>query len=267
LATYLPPGLGPVGEPGVPPGWMELEAVPESGGHYSMTYNRIIPSPHENTRAKLGADMAITELHFSSLAVARRKERRFYRFSRATVRGHPGLVFAPKHGTTTGYLWTESGRVYEIATATPHTLSLAELLSTAQTLGHLEAHLVGQASIYSGANTLGGGADMLVTDVAVIAKVNWEPHCTERVEGIEGRGESGAYFTLPLTNGSFSLPPTQVVSTVSVVQGEPSTWTVSFSGSIAGAGGTFTVGASGESPRETCSLAPTTTALTPKPNP
>ena len=267
LATYLPPGLGPVTEPGNPAGWMELEAVPESGGHYSMTYNRIIPSRREGTPAKLAADLAITQLHFSSLAVARRKERRFYRFSATTVRGHPGLAFRPRHGTTTGYLWAESGRVYEIATATPHTLSNAELLSTAQTLGHVEADLFGQASFfYSYGNSAGAGADLLVTDVAVIANVNWTTPCNEGPEGIQRGAGGGAVLTLPLSGGSFSLPPTAIASTGNVMPGEPTTWIVSISGSIAGTGGTLSVGASGESATEKCSLAPIASTLAPNPN-
>jgi hypothetical protein len=267
LATNLPPSLGPIDEPGDSAGWIEFDAVPESRGYYSLTYTHMIPSPHPGTRAKLASDMEISELHVSSLAVARRKERHFYRFSPATVRGHPGLQFRPKHGTTTGYLWAEDGRVFEIATATPHTLSNAELMNTAQTLGHLGADVFAQTLVSVGFGTsIGAGADILVTDVAVIANVNWEPLCTERAEGIQFPGQGGAIFTLALSNGSFSLPPTPVAVPETGSGGGPSTWTVSISGSIAGAGGTLTVGASGEDARETCSLAPTTASLAPNPN-
>ena len=182
LATFLPPALGPAGA-------LELNADPEGGALYSMTYNRIIPAAHEGLFPKLAADMAVKLLPARSLAAEKRQSKRLYRLSSATVRGHPGLLFRAKHGTTTGYLWAEGGHVYEIATATPHTLSLAELLATSQTLGHLQSDLFGQDTIFTPGQTIGAGAVLLVTDVAVIANVNWTAPCTERATGFTGREE------------------------------------------------------------------------------
>ncbi len=259
LATFLPPALGPAGA-------LELNAAPEGGARYSMTYNRIIPAAHPGLLPKLAADMSVKLLPERSLAAARRRSQRFYRFSSATVRGHPGLLLRPKHGTTTGYLWSEGGHVYEIATATPHTLSLAELLGTSRTLGHLQSDLFGQDTIFMPGQTVGGGAVLLVTDVAVIANVNWTAPCTERSNGLSGGAGSSTIVTLPLSGGSFSLPPTSFVSPTLISEGEPSTWTVSVSGSISGAGGTLAVAATGESASEACSLAPAASSLAPNPD-
>jgi hypothetical protein len=110
---------------------------------------------------------------FGTLKAALRDATRVLGFKakRTRIRGHRGYTFTGSRGRM--LLWSEGGRVYELATGTPRTVSLKALRATAAGLDRLERDYVGSG----GDPDLGDGAVALTTEHTITIDVSWGANC------------------------------------------------------------------------------------------
>jgi hypothetical protein len=108
---------------------------------------------------------------FRSIRAALRDARAGFKAKRTRIRGHRGYALTGSRGRV--LLWSEGGRVYELATGTPRTVSLKDLRFTAAGLDALERDYVGSG----GDPDLGDGAVAVTTEHTITIDVSWGAHC------------------------------------------------------------------------------------------
>ncbi len=254
----FPAALTPLGEVRVYEGF-------DAHGHYSLQYSLEIPPKRAGGRATLAGDLLVKNFSTKSLSKQARSGKRQFHESAVLVRGQKGVLLKAKHTTTLGLLWAERGTVYELATGTPKTVSLADLQATAAGMDRLVAQLEGFTPPETGfsARNLSVQARVMLGERSALIEAGWQAGCAE-VAGSENApsGAGQAIVTLPLSSGSVSLPATPV-PTESPGPGETAAWTLSAGGSLASTGGQLTEQVSGTANGRSCAVGPATFALAP----
>jgi hypothetical protein len=95
-----------------------------------------------------------------------------WKVRRTRIRGHRGYALTGRRGRM--LLWSEGGRVYELASGTPRKVSLKDLRATATGLDKLERDYVGSG----GDPDLGDGAVAVTTEHTITIDVSWGANCT-----------------------------------------------------------------------------------------
>jgi hypothetical protein len=122
------------------------------------------------------AIIALQGGNFRTIKTALRNETRVLGFKakRTRVRGRAGYLLTRRLGPAEReLLWSESGRVYQLASGTPKTVSLKALRATAAGLDRLERDYVGTG----GDPDLGDGAVAVTTEHTITIDVTWGAHC------------------------------------------------------------------------------------------
>jgi hypothetical protein len=113
---------------------------------------------------------------FGTLKAALREEtkRSSFKAKRTRIRGRAGYLLTRRLGPTQReLLWSEAGRVYQLGSGTPRTVSLKDLRATAAGLDRLERDYIGSG----GDPDLGTGAVLVTTEHTVTGDVSWGANC------------------------------------------------------------------------------------------
>jgi hypothetical protein len=195
---------------------------------------------------------------FSTVKAALRNETRRLGFKakRTRVRSRSGYLLTRRLGPTEReLLWSEGGRVYQLGSATPKTVSLKALRATAAGLDRLERDYVGTG----GDPDLGDGAVAVTTEHTITIDVSWGAHCVMPGGLPAADHGGGAHPTLLHRQGaafSFDL--------AGFGTGSP-TWAGSVSGTIGPDAIVLSMQASGSFDGATCDTGPITYALDQRP--
>jgi hypothetical protein len=195
---------------------------------------------------------------FSTLKAALREETRMHGFKakRTRVRGRSGYLLTRRSGPTEReLLWSEGGRVYQLGSATPKTVSLKALRATAAGLDRLERDYVGTG----GDPDLGDGAVAVTTEHTITIDVSWSAHCVLPGGLPAADHGGGAHATLLRRQGAAFSLDLATFGTGSLV------WAGSVSGTIGPDAIVLSMQASGTFDGATCDTGPIAYALDQRP--
>lgn len=150
-------------------------------------------------------------------------------------------------------LWGEKGVVYWMGSATPKTISLNELRTTAADLDRLDGAFIGTDA--QGEN----GVFMVTTRRTVTAGVEWIANCTAPDGSPTSQRAGQAGVTLAPRQGdsfSFDIAPNLRGST-------PFPWQGTVSGTVAADGGTVDLRATASTSEESCDTGPVSLTVRP----
>lgn len=195
---------------------------------------------------------------YKSLRAARRDFRGSH-IQSTRVRGHSGYLFS-SHGLRSLF-WSEGGRVYELGSGTPRTVSLKEMRAAADGLDPLVGGFSGSTDSTTESGVFNSyEAFIAVTRRTVSTDVDWSANCTT-ADGRMGTQRAGrALAVLQPRRGnafSFDIAPFRVESST------PIPWQGTVSGTIGASGGTIDLRATALADGETCDSGPVTFPLKP----
>lgn len=241
----LPPSLGALAT-------SPLDYNPEPHGGYLMIFKNLATD-----RAHV-ATLVVKREGVRSLAAVRKSVRSIANVRATRVRGHAGLVLAYRFQALVALEWNEDGRLYELATGTPRTISLKQLRATASRLEHLLGAFDGSYMTPDRANQ---EVETLLTDRTITIHLGWSAPCADPslAYPLTNEGAELTLWTVPTTGGAFSLSPFTVASV------NPSNWTLSLGGSAAASGGQLSFQAFADRGSEHCAIGPLSLAFRPTP--
>jgi len=220
-------------------------------GIYELDFEHI--ADVNTSREHADALIVLQDLGSGSFASRRRELGISYTSSPTRVRGHSGLAVRGLFSPDRGLLWREDGRLYELATHTPRTISASRLRAVASGMQHLLGAYTAQLIAADGGAQ---EAEALLTDRMIDLNVTWDARCSLPGGEPPDRGAAASLGWLPLAGGAFSRSPFTVAG---VPTGGP--WTLALSGSASQAGGSVTLQASSMAGAESCAIGPLTLQL------
>jgi hypothetical protein len=186
-----------------------------------------------------------------------------FRGSRAhgtRVRGRRAYLISAQGVRT--LFWSEGGRVYEIGSGTPRTVSLKELRATAEGLDPLVGGSSGSVESTSESGVFSSHeAFVATTRRTVSADIDWSADCTtpDGRMGTQRAGRARAVFQ-PRRGEAFSFDVAPFTVTGSST---PVAWQGTVSGSVDASGGTISWRITAVAEGETCDSGPVTIPLRP----
>jgi hypothetical protein len=246
--TSLPPVFGPIAS-------APMQQGAERPGYYLMSFFHTLPG-----KTRPDAEIVLRNDPATKLTAVRRRSKRAWRVHGAVVLGHPALALRGRRTGSLALFWEQDGRSYELATPTPHTVTAAQLLQTANSAGHLLGYLKG--SYLSGEGAF-AEARVVVMDRDVLPFVEWGGQClAPGADPFEAHGALGQASLGPLatSGGAFSAPARAVTNPHPHVE-DPLVWTVSVSGTATPSSGQLTLQAGGEAGGRPCTFPPATMQL------
>ena len=190
---------------------------------------------------------------------AARRDLRGFRVRSTRIRGHRGYLAT--HRTDRTLLWTEGGRVYEMGSATPRTVSLKELRATAEGLDGLVGAFSGGVDMTAPDGRFSSHeAFLAATQRTFTADIDWTADCTAP-NGSPGTQRAGRAHVEALPRRgddfSFEIGP-------NVVQGDsPVSWQGTVSGTVNASGGTVNTRVTATVEGESCDSGPVSITLRP----
>jgi len=167
------------------------------------------------------------------------------------VRGHRGSLATKKSDRT--LVWSEGGRIYELISVTPRTVSLKELLATADGLEPL-------IGTFSASDSIGNEGFVATTRHTYTADVDWTANCTAPNGTPAAQRAGRARVALqPLRGSDFSFDVAPNV----VESDPPIQWQGTVSGTIGASGGSLTLQGTAVDAGDSCDTGPVSLALQP----
>jgi hypothetical protein len=185
-----------------------------------------------------------------------------FRGSRAhstRVRGRRAYLISAQGVRT--LFWSEGGRVYEMGSGTPRTVSLKELRATAEALDPLVGGFSGSVESTSESGVFSSHeAFVAVTRHTVSADVDWSADCVtpDGRPGTQRAGRARAALQ-PRRGDEFSFD----IAPFAVRGSPPVPWQGTVSGTVGASGGTLNMRATAVAEGETCDSGPVTLTLRP----
>lgn len=250
-APLVPISLPPTLEAGVNVGTSLLSGA---NGTYSLSYKHI--ADLDTPREHVDENLLLEDLGTLSVAKRRATLGPAVVVSPTRVRGHRGVALRTRFTGGRSLLWNEDGRLYELGTATPSKVSMAELQKVASDMQHLLGSFSAELTAADGSTK---SVEAVVAEHAVDLYFEWDAACSQPgVEFTPARGAAAAIGWLRLSGGAFPSTPFSATSS----ERSARTWQGTVGGTASAAGGTITFQASSTVGAESCSTPPTALLLT-----